>query len=245
MSALEINDLTVGYDRHPAVHHLTARFSAGSLTAIVGPNGAGKSTLLRAIAGVLRPLDGSIRVDAPAGRTAYLPQQSDIDRSFPITVRDLVSAGLWHERGAFGAFRRGHAERVEAALALVGLTGFAERPIGTLSGGQLQRALFARLSLQDASLVLLDEPFAAVDTATVRDLMDVVQHWRREGRTILAVMHDLALVRETFPQTLVLARDLIAHGETSAVLTPAVMARAHGMPEAPSDDAGVCPRAAA
>ncbi len=230
---LEFQDLTLGYDRHPAVHRLSSRITAGSLTAVVGPNGAGKSTMLKGVSGALRPLEGQIVFDGlTRNEVAYLPQQSDVDRSFPISVADLVAMGLWQEIGGFGGVRSTHRTHVAEAISAVGLIGFEDRLIGSLSGGQIQRALFARLLLQDARLVLLDEPFSAVDPETMADLISVVQHWHGEGRTVLAVLHDLDTVRAHFPHTLMLARELVAHGPTAQVLTAENQFRARQMCEA-------------
>lgn len=243
MPAIRLTDLTLGYDRHPAVHHLDATLPAGSLTAVVGPNGAGKSTLLKGIAGALRPLAG--RVERGRGRIAYLPQQAEIDRSFPIRARELVAMGLWAEIGAFGRIRPAHADRIDAALAAVGLAGFDARPIGALSGGQMQRVLFARLLLQEAEVILLDEPFTAIDARTASDLMALVARWHEGGRTVVAVLHDLDAVRRHFPETMVLARALVAHGPTAQALTAETLLRARRMCEARDEAAGVCaPRAA-
>ena len=151
MTALSFQDATLGYGRRPAVHHLTGRIDSGSLLAVVGPNGAGKSTLLKGLAGALKPLSGSISLGGMRREdVAYLPQAADIDRSFPMSVFDLVAAGAWRRRGLFGGFSQQDRHAISEALAAVGLTGFESRIIGTLSGGQLQRALFARLLLQDA-----------------------------------------------------------------------------------------------
>ena len=240
--AVAFQDLTLGYDRQPAVRQLDGEVADGSLTAVVGPNGAGKSTLLKGMTGALRPLAG--RVDfgtCTRSDIAYLPQQSDIDQSFPITVVDLVAVGLWTEIGGFFGLRAALRARVDDAVSAVGLTGFESRPVGSLSGGQLQRALFARLLLQDARLVLLDEPFTAIDAKTMIDLLGVVQRWHGEGRTVIAVLHDAETVREYFPETLILARDLVAHGPTAEVLTAANQFRARQMCEAcdgPPHDCG-------
>lgn len=224
---LSISDLTVAYDRVPAVHHLTGRFEPGSLTAIVGPNGAGKSTLLKSIAGLVPPSEGRIIFEGGGrDRIAYLPQLAEIDRGFPISVLDVVSLGLWREAGLFRALTRENECRARAAIAAVGLGGFEHKQVGTLSAGQLQRALFARLMLQDAGLVLLDEPFAAVDERTAADLLSLVAEWHREGRTIIAVLHDIERVREAFPDTLLIAREPVAWGPTQEVLTPDNLRRA-------------------
>jgi zinc/manganese transport system ATP-binding protein len=238
MPAITLTDLTLGYDRHPAVHHLDATIASGSLTAVVGPNGAGKSTLLKGIVGALTPLEGLIT--HARDRIAYLPQQVEIDRSFPLPVRDLVAMGLWAEIGAFGRLRPAHIDRIAAALSAVGLTGFERRSIAALSGGQIQRVLFARLLLQEAQVILLDEPFTAIDTKTAADLMQIVHRWHDDGRTVVAVLHDLDAVRAHFPDTLVIARELVAHGPTAQVLTAENLFRARQMCEAFDDDAAVC-----
>lgn len=233
--AIRLRDLTLGYDGHPAVHHLDGGFAMGSLTAIVGPNGSGKSTLLKGIMGTLSPLGGSI--ERNVADIAYLPQSAEIDKSFPATVSELIGLGLWKRRGILSGLTAVDREQINAALLAVGLDGFARRPIDTLSGGQLQRALFARVLLQDAQLVLLDEPFSAIDEQTVADLVRLIEHWRGEGRTVVAVLHDFELVRRHFPQTLLMAREPIGWGDTAAVLTAQNVAQARAMPEAWDDDA--------
>lgn len=207
--------------------------------AVVGPNGAGKSSLLQAIAGLHKPAEG--RVEG-VGRVALLPQASALDRSFPLSCRDAVLFGLWAEGGAFRPIAS--PARAETALEAVGLAGFAKRPVGSLSAGQFQRVLFARLLLQDAPVILLDEPFNALDARTVQDLLGVVRRWHGEGRGILAVLHDLELVRREFPETLLLAREVIACGPTEQVLSAENRLRARMMAEAWADDAAPCTRAA-
>ena len=167
------------------------------------------------------------------------------DRSFPISVIDLVAMGLWREIGPFGWLGRKRQARIDEAIAAAGLTGFELRSIGSLSGGQMQRALFARLLLQDAQLVLLDEPFTAIDARTMADLIGVVRDWHGEGRTVLAVLHDHETVRTHFPQTLMLARELVAHGPTNQVLTAENQFRARQMCEACVGPPHVCGRSAA
>lgn len=240
-AALAFQNATIGYDRHPALHHVSAHFPAGSMTAVVGPNGAGKSTLLKAAIGHIRPIGGNVRIDG-CRRTeiAYLPQLAEIDRNFPLPVFDFVAMGLWRRHGAFGGFRREDDEDVARALAGVGLVGFEQRSLDTLSGGQFQRVLFARLTLQDAPLILLDEPFTAVDDRTIGELMDVVARWNAEGRTVIAVLHDLEMVRRRFPRALLIARRLIAEGETATVLTGEHLAAARHHIEAWDEAAPFC-----
>ncbi|UJW85196.1 zinc ABC transporter ATP-binding protein AztA [Devosia sp. SL43] len=233
MSAIRIDDLTLGYDGHPAVHHLDGAFARGSLTAIMGPNGSGKSTLLKGMTGAIKPLGGRVVLDGFDRRDiAYLPQSAEIDRTFPAVVADLVALGFWKRRGLFAAIRGVDRKVMEEALAAVGLVGFEQRPIDTLSGGQLQRALFARVLVQDAPVILLDEPFAAIDERTVTDLTALIRHWHGEQRTVIAVLHDADLVRQAFPQTLLLAREPIAWGDTSAALTADNLRKARQMVEA-------------
>jgi zinc/manganese transport system ATP-binding protein len=240
---LRIEHLTATYQRRPAVHHVSARFAAGSLTAVVGPNGAGKTTLLRAAAGLHAAAEGHVsmtRQDGTVARVALLPQQSGMDRSFPILCLDVVMQGLWWRLGAFRAARAEDRARALAALAAVGLAGFEKRSVGAMSAGQFQRLLFARLLVQDADLILLDEPFNAVDARTAADLLGMVKRWHGEGRTVIAVLHDLDLVREAFPDTLLLAREKIAFGPTAAVLSAANRLKARMMAEAWDEDAAVC-----
>ncbi len=238
---LTFQNVTLGYDRHPAVHHLNGEVAPGSLLAVIGPNGAGKSTLFRGLVGILKPLAGSIDLCGLDVRDiAYLPQSVDIDRSFPISVFDFVSVGLWRVTGPFGGIGKPVGDKIVQALAAVGLNGFENRPIGTLSGGQMQRVLFARVLLQDARLIVLDEPFNAIDAKTSADLLALVKRWHGEQRTVLAALHDMELVRNHFPQTLLLARGPVAWGPTEEVLTPENMLVALRMCEAFDDSAAAC-----
>lgn len=238
-ACLTFRDLTLGYNDHPAVHHLSGTVRKGSLTAVVGANGSGKSTLMKGIVGVLKPMAGeSLRV--AGARIAYLPQQSELDRSFPARVVDLVSMGLWPKRGLLGRYSAEDKASVKRALMAVGLEGFEARPIDTLSGGQLQRALFARVLVQDAEIILLDEPFNAIDARTVTDLVALIKRWHGEERTVMVVVHDLDLVREHFPETLLLARRPVAWGPTAEVLKPENLLRARRFDEAWHDEAPWC-----
>jgi zinc/manganese transport system ATP-binding protein len=197
---------------------VSGEFASGSLTAVVGANGAGKSTLLAAIAGVKRLAGGA--VDRPARqRLAYLPQLAAIDREYPLTVSELITLGGWREFGAFRSPGTALWTRAAAVAETVGLAGRLGRPIGEISVGELQRALFGRLILQDAAVILLDEPFAAVDAQTISVLLNQVTQWRQEGRTVIAVLHDLELVQAHFPSTVVLARRCVAWGATQMALS--------------------------
>jgi len=245
MPELRLQNLTLGYERHPAVHHLDGVVKDGALVAVVGPNGAGKSTLLKGIVGALKPLAGSIERRGFDNRgIAYLPQIPDIERSFPISVYDMVAMGLWKSRGVFGGIAGKDHHAIAAAIATVGLSGFERRAIGTLSGGQMQRMLFARLVAQDAQIILLDEPFAAIDTRTSAELLALVQRWHAERRTVLAALHDVDLVRANFPETLLLAREPVAWGPTGEVLTADNLNKARRMCEAFDESAEACAVAA-
>jgi zinc/manganese transport system ATP-binding protein len=163
-----------------------------------------------------------------------------MDRAFPIACLDVVMQGLWSRLGAFRGASAEDRERALAAMAAVGLSGFEKRPVGAMSAGQFQRLLFARLLVQDADLILLDEPFNAVDARTAADLLAMALRWHGEGRTVVAVLHDLDLVREAFPQCLLLAREKIAFGPTAEVLSAANRLKARMMAEAWDEDAAVC-----
>jgi zinc/manganese transport system ATP-binding protein len=243
-AAITLENLTVTYQRHPALHHVSGCFEKGSLTAVIGPNGAGKSTLLKSILGLIRINSGSVITAPPRKRIAYLPQQADIERSFPISVFDCVLLGYWQRMGLFGRVDPAMHRRAHAALAAVGLDGFEQRSVGSLSAGQFQRVLFARILLQDAELILLDEPFNAIDTRTTSDLLAIAQSWHAEGRTVIAVLHDYDQVRAQFPQALLLARNVVAWGATESVLTNVNLQRAKAMAEAQDDHAPICEAAA-
>ncbi len=238
-ACITFRDLTLGYNSHPAVHHLSGTVRKGSLTAVVGANGSGKSTLMKGVVGMLKPMVGSVAV-TPGTRVAYLPQQSELDRTFPARVVDLVSLGLWPKRGLLGRHTAQDRAAVSKALMAVGLEGFEQRPIDTLSGGQLQRALFARVLVQDAELILLDEPFNAIDARTVTDLIALIKRWHGENRTVMVVVHDLDLVRTHFPEALLLARSPVAWGEAKATLAPENLLRARQFHEAWDESAPWC-----
>jgi zinc/manganese transport system ATP-binding protein len=229
-SAVVLRNLTLAYESRVAVRHLSGSLARGSLTAIVGPNGAGKTTLLKGIVGLLRPADGMIE-RARLGRSGigYLPQQAEIERRFPISVIDTVLLGQWRQIGWLRAATRELRDAAHRALDAVGLQGFEHRQIETLSAGQFQRVLFARLVVQDAELILLDEPFSAVDWRTGEDLLRLIESWHRERRTVAAVLHDLDQVRAHFPDTLMIARECVAWGATQEVLTPHNLMRVRHM----------------
>lgn len=220
--AIELRDASFGWHGHAALRGVSGRFEPGAMTAVVGPNGAGKSTLIKGIMGVLRPMSGSVNIGG-AGRSelAWLPQAAELDRSFPVTVLDLVAMGAWRRVGAWRRYGAEEIDRCLHALDTVGLAGMAGRGVDTLSGGQMQRTLFARMLVQDAPVLLLDEPFAAVDSHTADDLMALLCGLHGQGRTVIAVLHDLDMVRGHFPQCLLLSGSVVAWSDTATALSDA------------------------
>ena len=194
-------DLTLGYDRHPAVHHITGEVERGALVAIVGPNGAGKSTLLKGIIGELKPLGGSLDPRRPRQIRHRLSAATDRDRPqlSDLGVRLRGDGAVARDRRLARARCASATTRLPARWQQSGWSISRARPVGALSGGQFQRVLFARLLLQDAALILLDEPFRAVDTKTIADLIALILRWHAEGRTVLAALHDIEQVRAHFP----------------------------------------------
>jgi zinc/manganese transport system ATP-binding protein len=222
MTAIVLDRLTLGYDGDPAVVGATGAFAMGRSTAIVGPNGSGKSTLLKALAGRLKPLDGAVRLEGVTRRDiAYLPQEAGMDRDFPITLADHVALGFERRLGLFRGLGAAERARLAQALDWVGLKGLEQRPIRSLSGGQFQRALFARVVVQDAPVILLDEPFAGLDDDATADLIKIIDRWRAERRTLAVVLHDMGLARTLSDETLIMGRGAPAWGPTADVLTPA------------------------
>lgn len=232
-SPLSIRGLTVFYDQKPAVFSIDANFRAGVMTAIIGPNGAGKSTLLKAALGVVTPLAGKTSVfGKPTAemlhRVAYVPQRASVDWDFPARVADVVGMGLYRDLGLLGRFSPGHRSKIMACLARVGMEEFASRQIGQLSGGQQQRVFLARALAQDADLYLLDEPFAGVDAATERAIIGVLKALRDEGKTVIAVHHDLPTVTEYFDDVLILNVRKISEGPVREAFTAEALDKAYG-----------------
>ena len=230
---LWLSDVTAGYDTRPVLEHITLAVEAGTLLAVVGPNGAGKSTLLKVMAGLLRPWGGRVEVlGAPPGRearrVAYVPQAETVDWAFPVTVGDVVMMGRYP---ALGPLRRpGTADRraVATALERVGMREHEQAQIGALSGGQRRRVFLARALAAEPDLFLLDEPVTGIDATTQEELIDLLEAEAARGKTVIATTHDLACAAQRFQRVLAINREVVAHGPSSLVLDPTVLARTYG-----------------
>lgn len=223
---LSTHHLSVSYRDIVALDNINITIKQGDMIALVGPNGGGKSSFLKVLAGVLKQRKGHVAFHGNH-HVAYLPQLCEVDRTFPLTVGDVVAMGLWRLAGAFSSVKKNQLERVSYALKKVGLEGFEDRPLSALSGGQFQRVLFARLVVQDAPIVLLDEPFNNLDAKTIYDLMGLIQEWHQAGKTVVVVLHDLNVVRKFFNHVLLLDKTCIAQGTTDHVLQKTYLEQAY------------------
>ncbi len=231
--AFAVRGLTVSYGEKPAVFSVDADFPPGQMTAIVGPNGAGKSTLLKAALGIVPKVSGDIEVFGrpladSRDRIAYVPQRASVDWDFPTTVIDVVLMGLYRKTGLLGRLGRRHRTRAQDCLDRVGMADFAKRQIGQLSGGQQQRVFLARALAQDADLYLLDEPFAGVDAATEKAIIDVLKSLRNEGKAVVCVHHDLATVETYFDRIFLINVRTIAQGLVATTFTADTLNAAYG-----------------
>ena len=215
---IELDNLVAGYEGAAITPSLSGVIHKGSMTAIVGLNGCGKSTLLKTLAGFIPPVSGVLRWSPTRPTIGWLAQRHALESQFPLTVLDVVSQGAWPRISLLRGLRNDVRRRIQAALARVGLTEMARTPIEALSGGQFQRMLFARVLVQRAPLVMLDEPFTGIDEATTHDLMTVIQEMHQQGQTVLAVLHDNQRVADYFPETLLLAPQNARWGLTHEVL---------------------------
>jgi len=232
-SPLSVRGLTVAYDDKPAVWDLDYDAPDRRLIAIIGPNGAGKSTMIKAILGLVPSLAGHVRIFGTTlrqarRRIAYIPQRTSVDWDFPASAEDVVAMGLYGKIGWFRPVRRRHRALAREHLERVGMEDFAGRQIGRLSGGQQQRVFLARALAQKADLYLMDEPFAGVDAATERAIVNVMREVRTAGSTVLCVHHDLQTVGDYFDHALVLNIRRITDGTVDEVLTGDILQRAYG-----------------
>lgn len=212
---VSVRNLCVNFGSRQALQSVSGEFHSGSLTAVAGPNGSGKSTLLKALAGVIRPSSGEI-VFARGKRPvmAYLPQASHLQRDFPISVEEAVLTGFYSRLGEMRSIRDKHRAAARKALREVGMEDRARRGVDGLSGGEFQRVLFARVIVQNAPVILLDEPFTAVDAETTARLIRLLLKWHQEERTVICVLHDLLLIKKYFPDSMVLQGRCLGIGHT-------------------------------
>ena len=232
-SPLSIHDMTVAYHRRPVLWGVDFDAPQSGLVAIIGPNGAGKTTLIRAAMDLIPRTAGEVRFFGQPyarerHRVAYVPQRTSVDWDFPVNALDVVCMGLYRQIGWFRPVRRKHRELATAALEQVGMADFRQRQISQLSGGPQQRVFLARALAQNADLYLMDEPFAGVDAATERAIVEVLRTLRKRGCTVLAVHHDLQTVGEYFDHVVLLNMRLVAAGPTAEVFTAENLRRTYG-----------------
>lgn len=231
--AIDVNDLTVAYQEKPVLWDVDFQAPRDQLLAIIGPNGAGKSTLIKAILGLVKPSAGRVLVlgceyQARARLIGYVPQRSSVDWDFPTHALDVVLMGRY---GHLGWFRRPSADDRRLAMTClekVGMADFAHRQISQLSGGQQQRVFLARAFIQDAPVYLMDEPFAGVDAATEKSIIELLRELKAAGKTVICVHHDLQTVKEYFDQVMLLNVRVVAAGKVEDVFTKENLRRTYG-----------------
>lgn len=227
-----INNLSVHYVNNMALSHINLQIRSGRITGIIGPNGAGKSSLLKAVLNII-PHTGETFVDKKELKKllkniAYVEQKSNIDFTFPITVRECVALGTYSSLKLFQKLGKDEWSKVDEALEKVNLSDFKARQIGSLSGGQFQRVLIARCLVQEADYIFLDEPFVGIDSVSETIIMDILQHLKAQGKTILIVHHDLSTVRTYFDDLIILNKKLISAGAVAQVFTSENLKKAYG-----------------
>ncbi|MFK7767515.1 MAG: metal ABC transporter ATP-binding protein [Mariniblastus sp.] len=226
--AIEVRNLTVSYGPVPALLDITVNIPNGKLVGVIGPNGSGKSTFIKSILGFIKPDVGSVKLfgkeaSQAKGRVAYVPQRGAVDWDFPITVREVAAMGRYGKRRWWQALGRKDYKLADEALEKVRMSEFSRRQIGQLSGGQQQRVFMARALAQDADVLLLDEPFAGVDAATERAILDVLKETKEQGKTVVVVHHDLGTAAEYFDLLVLLKQRLFAFGPPQQVLDPTLL----------------------
>lgn len=232
-SAIEINNLTVSYDKHPVIRAINVSINPKQIVGVIGPNGAGKSTLLKAIMGLM-PLDsGNISlfgkpISEARHTIAYVPQRSEIDWDFPVIVRDVVMMGRYKHIGLFKRPKKEEHEIVEKSLRELGMQDFANRQINELSGGQQQRVFLARALAQQTDILMLDEPFVGVDAATENSIWEMMHKLKTQGKTIIVVNHDLTNMVKRYDNLLLINQRLVAYGKPSEVFKPEIINKAYG-----------------
>lgn len=232
-SPLSVYDLTVAYQRKPGIWDVSFDIPAGTLVGIVGPNGAGKSTLLKAVMDLIPRASGRIEIFGKSyrqnrHRVGYVPQRESVDWDFPISALDVVAMGLYNQIGWCFPVRKKHRQLAKEALERVGIAELAHRQISQLSGGQQQRTFLARALVQDADLFLMDEPFAAVDAATEKAIVEILNGMKGRGKTALVIHHDLQTVPDYFDYLILLNMRVVDHGPVEKVFTSENLQKTYG-----------------
>ncbi len=226
--AIDVQHLTVSYGPVPALLDVSVSIPQGKLVGIIGPNGSGKSTLMKSMLGFIKPDVGRVKIFGTdvanvKGRVAYVPQRGTVDWDFPITVGEVAAMGRYSYRRWWQDLQKNDLRLADDALRKVRMSDFKDRQIGQLSGGQQQRVFMARALAQDADILLLDEPFAGVDAATERAILDVLQETQKAGKTVVVVHHDLGTAAEYFNLIILLKQRLFAFGTPPQVLNPKLL----------------------
>ena len=233
-NAITVNELTVDYDGVTAIKDVYFAVRAETLTAIVGPNGAGKSTLIKALLGLIPTRTGTISCFGTSPKQyrkdiSYVPQRAQIDWEFPANVFDVVAMGLYGELGLLRRFSSAHKDRVHSALTDVDMADFETRQISQLSGGQQQRVFLARSIVQDAELILLDEPFGGIDAKSEAVIVDILRRQKQNGKSIVAVHHDLSTIKDYFDDVILLNKTVTAFGPINEVFTKSNVEKTYGV----------------
>ncbi|SMD31895.1 manganese/zinc/iron transport system ATP-binding protein [Reichenbachiella faecimaris] len=230
---LEIHDLTVTYSRKPVLWGVDLTLPKGALVGVIGPNGAGKSTLIKAIMEIVPLSSGWVEllgqpITEIRNRVSYVPQKESVDWDFPASVRDVVVMGRYAELGLFKRPRKADYEAADYALEQVNMQQFASRQISQLSGGQQQRVFLARALAQNAEIYFMDEPFAGVDAATEKTIINILKNMSEEGKTVVVVHHDLQTVSQYFNWVVQLNTRLVASGPIDQAFTQELLQETYG-----------------
>jgi manganese/zinc/iron transport system ATP- binding protein len=233
MEVISVKNLTVSYQKKPAIKSINLKISEGSIVGIIGPNGAGKSTLIKAMLGLLPYDTGEVKIfgkdlDESRKRISYIPQREQFDWDFPINVEDVVMMGRYSHLGMFSFPGKKDKEIVEEKIRKVGMQDFRTRQIRNLSGGQQQRIFLARALAQESDIYLMDEPFVGVDAKTERTIFDLMNELKQQNKTILVVHHDLGKVTEYFDKLILINQTLIAYGDTDLVFNKELISKTYG-----------------
>ena len=231
--SVETHNLTVIYDKKPAIWNIDFTLPTGKIIGIMGPNGSGKSTLLKAIMGIIEPNIGYSKLfdqdlEDVRNKVSYVPQRQSVDWDFPASVWDVVAMGRYATKGLFKRLSKEDHRMIEESLSKVNMTPFTNRQISQLSGGQQQRVFLARALAQNADLYLMDEPFVGVDAATEKAMINLLKSMRDEGKTLLVVHHDLHTAQDYFEHMVLLNSRLVAEGPTSEVFTKDILTETYG-----------------